>query len=132
MRLTCSTSASQSTEFDSAEERINLDRPNIASDDIAKILPPNRSNNVDKLHLLKNAFCPVEEATMAFDFEKCCTAKGQQFRYLNENHFRTYSWLVYSECRRKDLYCKYYAIFCQSLVNCWVGKKLSKIWEAGH
>ena len=47
LRPTCSTSASQSTEFDSAEERINLDRPNIASDDIAKILPPNRSNNVD-------------------------------------------------------------------------------------
>ena len=45
-RPTCSTSASQSTEFDSAEERINLDRPNIASDDIAKILPSNRSNCV--------------------------------------------------------------------------------------
>ena len=39
---TCSTSASQSTEFDSVEERINLDRPIVASDDIAKILPPNR------------------------------------------------------------------------------------------
>ena len=73
---TCSTSVSQSTEFDSAEERINLDRPNIVSDDIAKILPPNRSNNVNKLHLLKNAFRPVGEITMAIDFEKCCTAKG--------------------------------------------------------
>ena len=60
--------------FDSAEERINLDRPNIASDNIAKILPPNRSNNVDKLHLLKNAFRPVGEAAITFDFKKCCTA----------------------------------------------------------
>lgn len=67
-RPTCSTSASQSTEFDSTEERTNLDRPNIASDDIAMILPPNRSNNVDKLHMLKNAFRPVGEAAMAFDF----------------------------------------------------------------
>ena len=40
-RPTCSTSASQSTEFDSAEERINLDKPkNIASDDMAKIFFP--------------------------------------------------------------------------------------------
>ena len=67
-RPACSTSPSQSTEFDSAEERINLDTPNIASDGIAKILPRNRSNNVDKLHLLKNAFRPVGEAAMAFDF----------------------------------------------------------------
>ena len=67
-RPTCSTSASQSTEFDSAEERINLDRPNIASDDIAKILPPNRSNNVDKLHLLKNAFRPVGEGSNGIRF----------------------------------------------------------------
>ena len=47
LRLNCSTSASQSTGFDSAEERINLDRPNTASDNIVKILPPNRLNNVD-------------------------------------------------------------------------------------
>ena len=124
-RPACSTSPSQSTEFDSAEERINLDTSNIASDDIAKILPPNRSNNVDKLHLLKNAFRPVGEAAMAFDFKKCCTAKGQRFRYLNENHFRTYSWLVYSESR-KGLYCKYCAIFSASLVNCGVGKNRQK------
>ena len=104
-RQTCSVSASQLIEFDSAEERINLDRPNIASDDIAKILPPNRSNNVDELHLLKNAFRPIGEAAMAFDFKNCCTAKGQRFRYLNENHFRTYSWLAYSESR-EGLYCK--------------------------
>ena len=57
-RPTCSTSASQSTEFDSAEECINLNRLNVASEDIAKILPLNRSNNCDKLHLLKNAFRP--------------------------------------------------------------------------
>ena len=53
------TSTSQSTEFDSAEERINLKKPNIASSDIAKILPCKRSSNGDKLHLLKNAFRPV-------------------------------------------------------------------------
>ena len=40
-RPTCSYSASKSNEFDSAEVRINLDRPNTASDDIVKILPPN-------------------------------------------------------------------------------------------
>ena len=45
-RPTCSTSASQSTEFDSTEERTNLDRPNsFRSDDIAMILPSNRSDN---------------------------------------------------------------------------------------
>ena len=68
LRPTCSTFASQSTEFDSAEERINLDRPNITSYDIAKILPFNRTSNVDKLDVLKNAFRPVGEAAMAFDF----------------------------------------------------------------
>ena len=47
---------------------MNLDRLDIASDDIAKILPPNRSNNVDKRYLLKNAFRSVGEAAMAFDF----------------------------------------------------------------
>ena len=125
MRLTCCTSAFQSTEFDSAEERINLDRPNIASDNIAKILPPDRSNNVDKLHLFKNAFRPVREAAMVFDFKKCCTAKGQQLRYFNKNHFRTYSWLVYSESR-KCLYCEYCTIFSTSLMNCGVGKNRQK------
>ena len=90
-RPICSTSASQSTEFDSAEEGINLDISYIASDDIAKILPPNRSNDVDKLHLLKHAFCAAGEVAMAFDFKKCCTAKEQQFCYLNKNHFRIYS-----------------------------------------
>ena len=78
----------------SAEERINLDRLSIALDVIAKILLPNRSKNVDKLHLLKNAFRPIGEAAMAFEFKQCCTAKGQRFRYLNENHFRTYLRLV--------------------------------------
>ena len=67
-RPTCSTSASHSTEFDSANKRINFDRPDIASDDVAKILPPNRSNNADKLYLLKNALRPVGEAAMAFNF----------------------------------------------------------------
>ena len=36
-RPTCSTSASHSTEFDFAEEGMNLNRPDIASDDVAKI-----------------------------------------------------------------------------------------------
>ena len=52
-RPTCCICASHSTEVDSAEKRMNLNRPKIASDDIAKILPPSRPNNVDKLHLLK-------------------------------------------------------------------------------
>ena len=73
-RPTCCASASQSTEFASAEEHINLDRPNIASDNIAKILPLNRSNNVDKVYSLENAFHSVGKAAMAFDFKKCCTA----------------------------------------------------------
>ena len=76
-RPTCCTSASQSTEFDLAKERINSERPIITSDDI-KILPSNGSNNVDKLNMLKNAFRPVWEAAMAFDLEKCGTAKGQR------------------------------------------------------
>ena len=58
------------TEFDSAEERINLNRPNIASGNNAKILHLNRSNNLDKLHWLKNAFRPVGGAAMAFDFKR--------------------------------------------------------------
>ena len=99
------TSASQST------EELYLDIPNTVSDNIGKILPPNRSNNVDKLHLLKNAF--LGEGAMAFDFKKCCTVKGQRFRYLNKNHFRTYSWLVYSGSR-KGLFCKYCSIFSTS------------------
>ena len=78
-RPTCTTFASQSTKFDSTEERTNLNRSNIASDDIAKILPPNRSNNVDKLHMLKNAFRPVREAAMAFDFENVALLKDNDF-----------------------------------------------------
>ena len=57
-------------------------------------MPLNRSNNVDKLHLLKNTFRTVAEEVMAFDFKNCSTAKGQRFRYLNENQFRTYSFSV--------------------------------------
>ena len=78
-RPTCSSFASQSTEFDFAEERINLDTPNIASDDIPKIFPPNGSNNVDKLHLLKIAFCPVGESAMAFDFRNAALLKENDF-----------------------------------------------------
>ena len=62
---------------------------------------------------------------MAFDFKKCCPAKRQRFRHLNENHFRTYSWLVYSESR-KGLSCKYSAIFSPFLVYCGVGKSRQK------
>ena len=89
-RPICSASIFKSTEFNSAKECINLNR-RIASDDLAKILPPKRSNNVDKLYLLKNAFCLVGEVAMVIDFKQCCTAKGQRFCYLNENQFRTYS-----------------------------------------
>ena len=87
---------------------------------------PNRSNNVDKLHLLKNAFRPAREPAMAFDLKKCCTAKGQRFRCVYENHFRTYSWLVYSE-GHKGLYCKYCAIFSPSLVNRGIGKIVKNV-----
>ena len=59
-RPTCSTSASQSTDFDSAEERMNLDRPNIVSDDIAKIWPPNsRFTCPKKAVLLTSSFQAV-------------------------------------------------------------------------
>ena len=90
-----------------------------------RFCPPNRSNNVDRLRLLKNAFRPIGEAAMAFDFKKCCTAKGQRFRYFNKNHFRTYLWLVYLESR-KGLYCKYCAILSTSLVICGVEKNRQK------
>ena len=58
---------------------MNLDRLNIASDDIAKILPSNRSNNVDKLYLLKNAFRPVGEAAMALIFKNIALLKDNDF-----------------------------------------------------
>ena len=66
-RLASCTSASQPIRFDSTEERTNLNTPNITSNDIATILPPNRSNNVGKPNKLENIFCPVGEATMTFD-----------------------------------------------------------------
>ena len=128
MRSTCSTSVSQSTEFDSAEERINLNTPNIASDDIAKILPPNRSYNADKLYsFTKKSFSSIWRNSNGIRFLKiCCTAKGQRFLNLKKkNHFRTYSWLIYSESR-KGLHCKYCAIFSAFLVNCGVGKNRQK------
>ena len=78
-RPSCSSSASQSIEFDSAKKHRNLGRPNVASRDIAKILPLYRSNNVDKLQLITNAFRPVGETAMAFDYKKCCTAKDNDF-----------------------------------------------------
>ena len=83
MRDTLNTSAFQS-ECGSAEERTNLDKPNIALGAIIMILPPNRSINADKLHMLKNAFRPVGKAAMAIDFKNCCSAKGERFRYLNK------------------------------------------------
>ena len=63
---------------------------------------------------------------MAIDFKKCCAAQGQRFHYLNENHFKTYSWLVYSESR-KDLYCKNRAVLSMSLMKCGVGKNPRKL-----
>ena len=62
---------------------------------------------------------------MAVGFKTCCTAKEQRLRYLNKNHFRIYSWLVYSESR-KDLYCKCCTTFSTSLVNCGVRKNRQK------
>ena len=68
LRPTCSTSASQSTEFDSAEKHINLDKPIIASDDIAKSLPLNRSNNIDKL--AKKRFSSIWRSSNGIRFQK--------------------------------------------------------------
>ena len=96
----------------------------MASDDITMILPPNRSTNAD-IPYAKNASCLVGKAAMAFDFKKCCTAKGQRFRRPNENHFRTYLWVVYSSSH-KGLNCRYCATFSASLVNCGVEKNCQK------
>ena len=56
-------------------------------------LSRNRSNNVDELHLLKNAFRRVGEAAIAFDFKKCCTASstpaGAIFPDLNTTELQT-------------------------------------------
>ena len=73
-------------------------------------------------------FVQLEKAAMVFDFKKCFTAKGQRFRYLTENQFRTCSWLVYSESC-KGLYCKYCAIFSTSSVNCEFGKNRQNPWK---
>ena len=62
---------------------------------------------------------------MAFDFKIFCTAKGQRFCYLKENHFKTYSSLEYSESR-KVLYCKHCAIFSTPLVSYGVVKNCQK------
>ena len=62
---------------------------------------------------------------MAIDFQKCCTANENEIRFRNKIHFRTYSLLVYSESR-KDLDCKYCAIFSTSLMNCGVEKNRQK------
>ena len=45
-RATCSTSVSHSTKCDSTQESINLDKPNIVSDDVIMILFK-RSTNID-------------------------------------------------------------------------------------
>ena len=122
---TCSTSASQSIEFDSAEEPINLGRPNIASDDIAKILPFNRSNYVNKLYSLKNALRPVEEAAMVFDFRKCCTAKNNNFvisaKIISEHNYGWYIQKVANAFIANTVLC-----VSTSLVICGVGKNRQK------
>ena len=70
-----------------------------------KILPPNRSNNADKLHLLKKYFLSSWRSSNGIEFlKKCCTAKEQQ-----------------------RLYCKYCAINSTSFVNCVVGKNRQKL-----
>ena len=80
-RPTCNTSASHLTEFDFAEEYINFVRPNTTTDDIAKILPPSRSNNVDKLHLLKMlfVFVPLEKQQWHSIFKNIALLKDNDF-----------------------------------------------------
>ena len=63
----------------SAEERINLDRLSIALNVIAKILLPNRSKNVDKLHLLKNAFRPLEKQQWHSSLNNVAQLKDNDF-----------------------------------------------------
>ena len=126
LRPTCSTSASKSTEFDSAEERINLNRSNIASDDIVKILSPNKSNNVNKLHLLKLFFVQLEKQQWHSILKKVALLlKDNDFVISTKVISEHIQWLVYSKSR-KGLYCKYCAIFSTSLVNCGVGKNCQK------
>ena len=69
-RSTYSTSASQSTEFESTEERISLERPNsdIDSVDIKIILSPSKSNNVNEIYKLKNSFSSFGKAKVTFNF----------------------------------------------------------------
>ena len=82
-------------------------------------------SNVDKLHLLKNAFRPVGETAMAFDFKNVELLKDN-YCYLNKNHFRTYSWLAHLE-NRKGLYCKYRTIFSFYVFSeLWGWKKSTK------
>ena len=115
----------QSNETSTTQPENNLNKSKIGCDDIALILPPNIATRSDQLHMLKNAFRPIGEAAATFDFRQCCTAKGTHFRYLNENHFKTYPWLVYSESK-KGLFCKYCATFSSLLVNNGVGKNCRK------
>ena len=50
---------------------------------MAKILPPNRSDNVDKLHLLKTAFCQLEKQQWHSIYKRL-HSQGQQFCYLKK------------------------------------------------
>lgn len=114
----CSTSTSQA-------DFSKLDSIVIASDDIASILPPASPSELDKLRILDNAFRPIGDEAKTFDFKKCCTAKGHQMRHLNENHFKTYPWLVYSRAHG-GLYCKYCTLFAPALVGNGIGKNRQK------
>ena len=125
-RPTCSTSASQSTEFDSAEERINLDSYYITSDDIAKTLPPNRSNNVDKLPLLKNVFRSIGGAAMEFGFKIVSMLKNNEFvisKKIISEHIR--GWYIVFRKSQKfllQILCYIFYVFSEL----WGWKKSSK------
>ena len=85
----------------------------VYSDDIASILPPAKPDDFEMLYIQANAFRPVGDAAKPFDFKSCRTPKRDEVRYLNENHFKSHSWLVYSRAHR-GLYCKVCAIFASS------------------
>ena len=54
---------------------------------------------------------------MVIDFKKCCPVKQERFCYRNnKSYIKTYSWLVYSESRKRR-YCNYCAIFSHIIVT---------------
>ena len=127
---TCSTFASQSTEFDSAEECINLNRPNTAPDDIAKILSPNRSKNVDKLYVLKNVFVQSKKQQWHSILKNVALLKDNNFvtstKIISEH---IHVWYIQKVA--KAFNANTMLIFYVSS-ELWGWEKLSKTWEASH